>query len=334
MALSDITDGRMKMKEKILVTGAAGFIGFHVSKKLLDNNYNVVGLDNLNDYYSVELKNSRVEILNKYPDFKFQKIDLKDKHDLEKLFDMNSFQYVIHLGAQAGVRYSIENPDVYIESNIVGFLHILELSKSYKVKHLIYASSSSVYGGNTKIPFSVEDRVDNPVSLYAATKKSNELMAYSYSHLFRLPTTGVRFFTVYGPYGRPDMAYFKFTKNILEGKNIDVYNYGKMARDFTYIDDIVEGIFRLLKKPSDEEVPYNLFNIGCGNPVELMDFIKIIEDKLNKKAKINFMDMQPGDVVTTYADISKLRSYIDYNPETTFEKGIEVFLKWYKSFYL
>ncbi len=321
------------MSERILVTGAAGFIGFHVAKRLLENGFSVVGIDNLNDYYSVELKESRMSILMSYKAFTFLKKDISDKEVLDFVFKNETLDYVIHLAAQAGVRHSIEHPDSYIKSNVIGFYNILELCRKYPVKHLIYASSSSVYGGHKVTPFKESHQVDQPVSLYAATKKSNELMAYTYSHLYKVPTTGLRFFTVYGPFGRPDMAYFKFTSRIINHEVIEVYNYGKMERDFTYIDDIVEGIFRLLKKPSDAPDPYNIFNIGRGQPIQLMDFISLLEKHLEETAIMNFTEMQPGDVLTTYADVDKLKTFIDYNPQTTFEEGIKEFIRWYKSFY-
>lgn len=321
------------MSERILVTGAAGFIGFHIAKRLLENGFSVVGIDNLNDYYSVELKESRLSVLMTYKAFTFLKKDISDKEVLDLVFKNETLDYVIHLAAQAGVRHSIEQPDSYIKSNVIGFYNILELCRKYPVKHLIYASSSSVYGGHKVIPFKESHQVDQPVSLYAATKKSNELMAYTYSHLYKVPTTGLRFFTVYGPFGRPDMAYFKFTSCIINHEVIEVYNYGKMERDFTYIDDIVEGIFRLLKKPSGAPDPYNIFNIGRGQPIQLMDFISLLEKYLEETAIMNFTEMQPGDVLTTYADVDKLKTFIDYNPQTTFEEGIKEFIRWYKSFY-
>ena len=303
-----------------LVTGAAGFIGFHLSKRLLEQGKNVVGLDNLNDYYDVNLKKSRLRELEGNPGFTFYKLDLIDREGIEKLFSKNKFDYVVNLAAQAGVRYSLENPHAYIDCNIVGFLNILEGCRHNSIKHLVFASSSSVYGANTKMPFSVHHNVDHPVSLYAATKKSNELMAHTYSSLYKLPCTGLRFFTVYGPLGRPDMALFLFTKAILENKPIDVFNHGKMKRDFTYIDDIVEGIVRLIDNvpepnPSwngDEPdsatsyAPYKLYNIGNNNPVELMTFIEVLEECLGMKAVKNLMPIQPGDVPATYADIDEL----------------------------
>lgn len=335
------------MKEKVLVTGAAGFIGFHLSSLLLDENYIVVGIDNMNDYYDVKLKESRLEMLLNKKNFTFKKIDLKDKYNVDKLFKNEKFDYVINLAAQAGVRYSIENPYAYIDSNLIGFINILEACRYNPVKHLLYASSSSVYGGNKIAPFSTEHQVDHPVSLYAATKKSNELMAHTYSHLYNIPTTGLRFFTVYGPWGRPDMAYFSFTNNILEGKPIKVFNHGKMERDFTYIDDIVEGIYKLLQlvpqpntewdetkdKLSESFAPYRIYNIGNNQPVQLEEFISILEDKIGKKAERIYMEMQPGDVVRTYADTSDLEKDIGFKPSTSIEEGIDKFANWYKDFY-
>jgi UDP-N-acetyl-D-glucosamine/UDP-N-acetyl-D-galactosamine dehydrogenase len=321
---------------KILVTGCAGFIGFHLADRLLKEGYRVIGLDNLNDYYDVSLKRSRLAILQKNENFIFLEASIEDNEAIKKLFSEHWMPIVVHLAAQAGVRYSLENPEAYISSNIVGFMNILEACRNHNVEHLIYASSSSVYGSNTKMPFSVQDRVDHPISLYAATKKANELMAHTYSYLYNLKTTGLRFFTVYGPWGRPDMALFKFTKAILEGREIDIYNYGKMKRDFTYIDDIIEGIFRLIKKgdtTSEEKVPYKVYNIGNNQPVELMKFISILEDKLGKKAKKNFLPIQAGDVPETFADIDDLMRDVGFRPETPIEKGIEQFVEWYKSYY-
>jgi UDP-N-acetyl-D-glucosamine/UDP-N-acetyl-D-galactosamine dehydrogenase len=321
---------------KILVTGCAGFIGFHLADRLLKEGYTVIGLDNLNDYYDVSLKRSRLAILQKNENFIFLEASIEDNEAIKKLFSEHWMPIVVHLAAQAGVRYSLENPEAYISSNIVGFMNILEACRNHNVEHLIYASSSSVYGSNTKMPFSVQDRVDHPISLYAATKKANELMAHTYSYLYNLKTTGLRFFTVYGPWGRPDMALFKFTKAILEGREIDIYNYGKMKRDFTYIDDIIEGIFRLIKKgdtTSEEKVPYKVYNIGNNQPVELMKFISILEDKLGKKAKKNFLPIQAGDVPETFADIDDLMRDVGFRPETPIEKGIEQFVEWYKSYY-
>ena len=330
-----------KMRKKILITGAAGFIGYHVSQKLAASDAIIVGIDNLNDYYDVTLKKDRLARLSAYDNFTFIKMDLQDKLELDQLFEKERFDYVINLAAQAGVRYSIENPYAYIESNIVGFLNVLEACRHYPVKHLLYASSSSVYGGSKTVPFSVEQMVDHPVSLYAATKKSNELMAHTYSHLYNLPTTGLRFFTVYGPWGRPDMAYFSFTKAIQKGEAIKVFNNGEMERDFTYIDDIVEGISQLIgyipngKDTTDTSsaAPYSIYNIGNNAPVSLESFIGFIEDKLEKKAEKIYMDMQPGDVPRTFADVSKLQEDIGFSPDTSLEVGIGKFVEWYKSYY-
>lgn len=335
------------MNKKVLVTGAAGFIGFHLSNLLLKEGYTVVGIDNLNDYYDVKLKYGRLDILKEKENFLFKKIDLKDKEKIDKLFADECFDYVINLAAQAGVRYSIENPYAYVDSNLIGFVNILEACRHNPVKHLLYASSSSVYGGNKITPFSTEHQVDHPVSLYAATKKSNELMAHTYSHLYKIPTTGLRFFTVYGPWGRPDMAYFSFTDNILNGKPIKVFNHGKMERDFTYIDDIVEGIYKLLSLApesnaewdetkdnlSESFAPYKVYNIGNNQPVQLEKFISVLEDKIGNKAKRIYMEMQPGDVVRTYADTSDLEKTINFKPSTSIEDGLEKFTTWYKEFY-
>ncbi|OLF38383.1 NAD-dependent epimerase [Psychrobacter sp. Cmf 22.2] len=328
----------------ILVTGAAGFIGFHLIKKLLEKNCFIVGIDNINDYYDVDLKNDRIKILienSSTETFKFIKLDLADREAMSTLFSRYKFDVVINLGAQAGVRYSIENPHAYMDSNMVGFLNVLEGCRQSKVKHLLYASSSSVYGMNVKQPFSTEDRVDYPISLYAATKKSNELMAHTYSHLYNIPTTGLRFFTVYGPYGRPDMAYFSFTKKILSGQQIDVYNNGEMQRDFTYIDDIVEGIIRLIDKtpaPQNSSIttaiaPYQIYNIGNNQPVTLRRFISAIEQACGKKARENLLPMQPGDVPITYADIDELTTDVGFKPSISIEDGIAKFVEWYKQYY-
>lgn len=333
--------------DKVLVTGAAGFIGFHLSRRLLADGCSVVGLDDLNGYYDVNLKKSRLTILKTNPNFIFSHLNITDKKPLFDLVNENSFKCVINLAAQAGVRYSLENPYAYLESNINGFLNILESCKKSQVKHLIYASSSSVYGANRQMPFSVQSNVDHPISMYATTKKANELMAHTYSSLYQIPTTGLRFFTVYGPYGRPDMALFLFTKAILEGLPIDVYNHGKMKRDFTYIDDIVEGIVRLIPKipvpnrnwdgknpdPASSFAPYRLYNIGNNNPVELLHFIEILERKLGKTAIKNFLPIQPGDVEETYADIGALEDEIGFRPSTDIEKGIGEFVDWYKEYY-
>ncbi len=326
---------------KVLVTGAAGFIGFHLTLALLERDDEVVGIDNLNDYYDPALKQLRLDEIAKHPkcsNFEFIKADISDKAFMEQLFADNSFNVVVNLAAQAGVRYSLENPHAYVESNLVGFVNILEGCRHSKVKHLVYASSSSVYGMNVKQPFSTEDRVDYPISLYAATKKSNELMAHTYSHLYNTPTTGLRFFTVYGPYGRPDMAYYKFTQAILNGDPIDVYNNGVMKRDFTYIDDIVEGVVRVMDKTptpnenkySTAKPPYRIYNIGNNNPVTLRDFISAIEDACGDKAEENLLPMQPGDVPVTYADIDPLVSLCDFRPNTSIEDGIEKFVEWYR----
>ncbi len=334
------------MNNKILITGAVGFVGFHLSTKLSESNWDVVGIDNLNDYYSVELKTDRLKELEKYNNFSFLKIDLGDKETLFKLFEKEKFSYVINLAAQAGVRYSIQNPYTYVDSNIKGFLNILEACRNFSVEHLIYASSSSVYGSNVKQPFSESDNVDHPVSLYAATKKSNELMAHTYSDLYKIPTTGLRFFTVYGPWGRPDMAYYSFTKDILEGKQINVFNNGNLKRDFTYIDDIIDAIEKLIIKvpeineswdriksdPATSFAPYRVFNIGNNQPVKLMDFISVLETKLGKEANKKFLEMQPGDVLSTYADITKLSKLIGYKPTTSIEYGLEKFVQWYKNY--
>lgn len=335
------------MNSRILMTGAAGFIGFHLFTLLLDKGYQVIGVDNLNDYYDPKLKEDRLKQLEKYDNFTFYKVDLKDKQTLDNIFLTHKPDYVINLAAQAGVRYSITNPYAYVDSNLIGFMNILEACRNYPVKHLLYASSSSVYGGNKVAPFSTNHQVDHPVSLYAATKKSNELMAHTYSHLYGIPTTGLRFFTVYGPWGRPDMAYFSFTKNILEGKTINVFNHGKMERDFTYIDDIVEGIYKLIplapkaNKEWDESngdlsgsfAPYKIYNIGNNQPVQLEKFISVLEDKLGKKAVKNYMEMQPGDVLRTYADVSDLERDIDFKPNTNIEYGLGKFVEWYGDYY-
>ena len=332
---------------KILVTGAAGFIGFHASKRLLDSGYDVIGLDNLNNYYDINLKNDRLKILQEYDGFTFHKIDLKDQGEVESLFKKESPQRVIHLAAQAGVRYSIENPHAYIQSNIVGTFNILEGCRRNQVEHLVYASSSSVYGLNTKYPFSVHDKSSHPVSLYGATKISNELMAHSYSHLYKLPTTGLRFFTVYGPWGRPDMAYFLFTKSILASEPIDLYNQGNMIRDFTYIEDIVEGVCRIIKKipdpnpswsgsdpdPASSTAPYRLYNIGSNRPTPLMDYVKEIEKNLGVKAKLNLMPMQGGDVKKSHADVDDLVKDFEYSPKWNIQNGIKSFIQWYIDYY-
>ena len=344
---------------KILITGTAGFIGFHLANRLLERGDEVVGLDNINDYYDVNLKYGRLKEAGiekdvieynklvqskKYPNYKFVKLNLEDKENLFKLFEKEKFDKVCNLAAQAGVRYSLTNPDAYIQSNIVGHMNILEAVRCYDVKALSYASSSSVYGLNKKQPFSTDDNVDHPISLYAATKKADELMSHTYSYLYNIPTTGLRFFTVYGPWGRPDMALFKFVKNILEDKPIDVYNYGNMQRDFTYIDDIVEGIVRVIDNPpkpnpnwdgraSESIAPYKVYNIGNGSPVKLMDFIEAIEETLGKKAKKNLLPMQPGDVPSTWADTTDLERDLGYKPYTPVKEGIKKFVEWYRRFY-
>jgi UDP-glucuronate 4-epimerase len=334
---------------KILVTGAAGFIGFHLSNVLVKQGHQVVGMDNINDYYDVNLKYARLEALgidrvsaenwrktvssSSYDNFSFQRLGLEDKEGLDALFSSSNFEVVCNLAAQAGVRYSLENPNAYVDSNLVGFVNILECCRHNKIKHLVYASSSSVYGTNTKIPFSTEDAVDHPISLYAATKKSNELMAHTYSHLFELPTTGLRFFTVYGPWGRPDMALFLFTEAIVQGKSLKVYNHGNMERDFTYVADIVEGVKRIIEKPKSKENLYKVYNIGNNNSVKLMDFIKEIEVQVGRKGDKDFMDIQPGDVAKTWADVEGLIKDYDYQPNTPVKQGISDFVKWYKDFY-
>jgi len=332
---------------KYLVTGAAGFIGFHVATRLLAAGNEVVGLDNMSDYYDVQLKIDRLKQLEAEAQFRFVKCDLADREGISQIFQKNHFDRVIHLAAQAGVRYSIENPHVYIDSNLVGTCHILEGCRAIEVPHLVYASSSSVYGANTKMPFSTHHNVDHPVSLYAATKKANELMAHTYSHLYRIPTTGLRFFTVYGPWGRPDMALFLFTKAILSGKTIDVYNFGKMRRDFTYIDDIVEGVLRVTENipapnpewtgdapdPATSAAPYKVYNIGNNNPVELLHMIEALESTLGKKAKRHLMPIQPGDVPATYADVDDLINDVAFKPNTSIEEGIEKFVAWYRAYY-
>ena len=321
-----------------LVTGAAGFIGFHLSQRLLAKGDTVIGIDNLNSYYEVSLKKDRLAKLESHPNFSFYQLDLADRQGMENLFKQHHFDFVAHMAAQAGVRYSLENPHAYIDSNLVGFGNILEGCRHSDVKHLVYASSSSVYGKNKKIPFSVEDNVDYPVSLYAATKKANELMAHSYSHLYNIPTTGLRFFTVYGPWGRPDMAVFIFTKAILEDKPIKVFNHGQMKRDFTYVDDVVEGVVRVIDRiPQTGEpatsAPYQVYNIGNNQPVELMKLIETIENSLGKKAVKEMLPMQPGDVPRTYADVDALMNDVDFRPDTPIEVGIDKFVAWYRGYY-
>jgi UDP-glucuronate 4-epimerase len=321
---------------KILVTGAAGFIGYYVTLQLLSRGDQVVGVDNLNDYYDVSLKQARLDQIAKHPqasNFKFIKLDLADGEATADLFRQKQFDRVVHLAAQAGVRYSLQNPNAYVQSNLVGFTNVLEGCRHSQVKHLVYASSSSVYGGNTKMPFSEKDTVDTPVSLYAATKKANELMAHTYSHLYGLPTTGLRFFTVYGPWGRPDMSPFLFADAILNNKPIKVFNHGDMMRDFTYVDDIVEGVIRVLDKPATpqegSQVPYRIFNIGNSQPEKLMDFIGIMENAFGKEAEKEFLPMQAGDVKATYADTSPLEAWVGFKPQTSLKEGVQKFAAWY-----
>jgi UDP-glucuronate 4-epimerase len=334
-------------RKKILVTGAAGFIGFHLCQRLLEQGNLVVGLDNLNPYYDVRLKTDRLRQLEGKENFSFRKLDLSDQEGMSGLFSQEGFEIVVNLAAQAGVRYSLINPQSYVESNLMGFLNILEGCRHHQIKHLVFASSSSVYGANTKMPFSIHDNVDHPVSLYAATKKSNELMAHTYASLYRIPCTGLRFFTVYGPWGRPDMALFLFTKAILEGKTIEVFNYGKMQRDFTYIDDIIEGVARIMDHmpepnpdwsgthpdPGNSFAPYRLYNIGNNQPVELMRFIEVLEDCLGKKAEKEFLPLQLGDVPATYAEVDDLMAAVGFKPATGIEEGIAKFVTWYRAYY-
>ena len=332
---------------KLLVTGAAGFIGYHAARQLLERGDEVVGLDNLNDYYDVTLKEGRLKQLAPFERFRFVKLDVADRKGIEDLFARERFQRVIHLAAQAGVRYSLKNPHAYIESNVLGFMNMIEASRQNRIEHLVYASSSSVYGANTKMPFSVHQNVDHPLSMYAATKKANELMAHVYSSLHGLPTTGLRFFTVYGPWGRPDMALFSFTRNILEGKPIDVYNYGNHRRDFTYIDDIVQGVVHAADRiarpdpkwssddpdPGTSRVPYRLYNIGNNKPVELMRYIEVVEQALGREAVKNMLPMQPGDVPDTFADVDDLARDVGYRPATPVEEGVKRFVAWYLEYY-
>lgn len=332
---------------KVLVTGVAGFIGYHLAQRLLSQGIDIYGIDNLNDYYDVQLKQDRLAQLQPQARFTFERLDLANRDRILQLFPEQHFDYVINLAAQAGVRYSIQNPFAYVDSNMAGFVNLLEGCRQTQVKHLVFASSSSVYGANTKIPFAVTDNVDYPISLYAASKKANELMAHVYSHLYNLPTTGLRFFTVYGPWGRPDMAYFKFVQAIEEGRAIDVYNFGQMKRDFTYIDDIVEGVVRVMHQPpqirtqastshpeeSTSKAPYKLYNIGNNSPVELGTFIEVIEKALGKTAQKNFLPMQPGDVPATYADVDELIKDVGFKPSTTIDEGINRFVQWYRDYY-
>ncbi|MGC1393079.1 MAG: NAD-dependent epimerase [Coleofasciculaceae cyanobacterium] len=331
----------------ILVTGAAGFIGFHLCQRLLNRGDQVIGIDNLNDYYDVFLKQARLTQLQQLPGFSFQKLDLANQEGMTQLFASQHFDGVVNLAAQVGVRYSVKNPQAYVQSNLVGFVNILEGCRYSGIEHLVFASSSSVYGANTKIPFSVHNTVDHPVSIYGASKKANELMAHTYSHLYRLPITGLRFFTVYGTWGRPDMAPFLFTKAILEGQPINVFNHGKMRRDFTYVDDIVEGVVRVLDKvpeanpnwsgdapdPSSSNAPYKLYNIGNNQPIELMHFIEVLENCLGKKAEKNMLPLQPGDVLATYADVDDLVQDVGFKPNTSIETGVEKFVAWYREYY-
>jgi len=333
--------------KKVLVTGAAGFIGYHLSKKLLENSIAVVGLDNLNDYYDPGLKQARLDQVTPHNSFEFANIDLADRPAMENLFTQHQFDAVVNLAAQAGVRYSLKNPYSYVDTNVVGFVNILEGCRHNGVKHLVFASSSSVYGANTKMPFSVHDNVDHPVSLYAASKKSNELMAHAYSHLFGLKCTGLRFFTVYGPWGRPDMAYFLFTKAILEGRAIDIFNNGKMKRDFTYIDDIIEGVYRVIHKlpepnpewngdhpdPPTSYCPYRIYNLGNNQVVDLMKFVECLEECIGKKAIKNFLPMQNGDVPATFANIDDLVQDVGFKPDTPIEEGLKKFVDWYRAHY-
>jgi UDP-glucuronate 4-epimerase len=331
----------------ILVTGAAGFVGYHVARRLLDRGDTVVGLDNLNAYYDVSLKEARLVQLTSHPGFRFAKLDVADREGMASLFAHERPQRIVHLAAQAGVRYSIANPHAYVDSNLVGFANILEGCRHNGAEHLVYASSSSVYGGNTSLPFSEHDNIDHPVSLYAATKKANELMAHTYSHLFRLPTTGLRFFTVYGPWGRPDMALFLFTKAILEGRPIDVFNHGNMVRDFTYIDDIVEGVVRVVDRPAEahpafeparpdpgtSNAPYRVFNIGNSQPTPLSEYIEALEDALGRKAQRNYLPMQPGDVPATSANTDELDAWVGFKPNTPVREGVRRFVEWYREYH-
>ncbi len=337
----------MKLNKNIIVTGSAGFIGFSLCRNLLERGDNIIGIDNHNDYYDPKIKEARFDQLTKFSNYKHYRIDLTDNHKLREIFQKYKSEIVVNLAAQAGVRYSIENPLAYINSNIVGFANILENCRNYKINHLVYASTSSVYGANTKMPFSENDSVNHPLSVYAASKKSNELMAHSYSHLFQLPTTGLRFFTVYGPWGRPDMALFKFTKAILENKPIDVFNFGEHTRDFTYIDDVVEGIVKVIDnpatkninwnskvpKPSSSQAPWCVYNVGNNKPVKLMNYINALEKALNKKAIINYLPLQAGDVPDTNADINNFKKKLGYSPATSVIDGVKHFVQWYKDYY-
>ena len=317
----------------ILITGSAGFIGYHVSKKILDKNIRVIGIDNINNYYDINLKKNRIKDLKKNKKFSFYKVDLSNYKKLDNIVKNKKIKIIIHLAAQAGVRYSIANPRTYFKSNLEGFFNILEISRHNNIKHLIYASTSSVYGDSKKFPLSEKNRTDQPLSFYAATKKSNEVMAHSYSYIYKLSCTGVRFFTVYGPFGRPDMALFKFTKHILNNQPIDLYNKGNHFRDFTYVDDIVDGIYSLIKKQSKKSIPYEIFNIGNGTPKKLLDYLKHIEKNLNKISKINKLPLQVGDIVKTHSNINKLKKYTGYKPKTNIKIGISRFIEWYKDYY-
>tara|TARA_X000000950_G_scaffold102342_1_gene129291 strand:+ start:39793 stop:40761 length:969 start_codon:yes stop_codon:yes gene_type:complete len=317
----------------ILITGAAGFIGYHLSKKILNKNTEVIGIDNINNYYDINLKKNRIKELKKNKKFLFYKIDICEYKKLNNIVKKNNIKYIIHLAAQAGVRYSIKEPRTYFKSNLEGFFNVLEISRHNNIKHLIYASTSSVYGDTKKFPLSEINRTDKPLSFYAATKKSNEVMAHSYSYIYKLPCTGVRFFTVYGPFGRPDMALFKFTKNILNNQPIELYNKGNHFRDFTYIDDIVDGIYSLIKKQSKKSIPYEIFNIGNGTPKKLLDYLKHIENNLNKISKTKKLPLQVGDIVKTHSNINKLKKYTSYKPKTNIKIGISRFIEWYKDYY-
>ena len=318
---------------KILVTGCAGFIGFHLSNYLLKQNLEVIGIDNLNEYYDVNLKKTRISLLKKFKNFKFNKFDLIKKNRLNEIIKKNKISYIVHLAAQAGVRYSIQNPQTYFINNLEVFFNILETSKTNKIKHLIFASTSSVYGENTKFPLNENDNTDNPISFYAATKKSNEILAHSYSYIYKLPCTALRFFTVYGPFGRPDMALFKFTKKILQNKKIELYNHGNHFRDFTYIADIIDGITPIIKKPKKDKIPFNIFNIGKGKSQKLISYLNSIEKKLNKKAKIKKIPLQLGDIKKTHSDVSLLNKYSGYSPTTDIDKGVSDFIDWYLEYY-
>ncbi len=335
------------MPAPILITGAAGFIGFHLARLCLERGHAVTGFDNVNDYYDPRIKEARLQLLSRNPNFVFHRADLTDAEALKRVLENSAAETVVHLAAQAGVRYSLENPRAYVDANVVGFLNVLEACRYQGIRHLTYASTSSVYGANTKMPFSEHEGVNHPLTLYAATKKANEMMAHTYSHLFGIPTTGLRFFTVYGPWGRPDMALFRFTKNILEGEPIDVYNHGKHRRDFTYVEDILEGIYRIAQQPppsypawdgnqpdpASSLAPFRIYNIGNNNPVELLEYIRVLEEKLGRKAKMNFLPLQPGDVPDTMADVGDLMRDVGFKPQTSVETGISSFVDWYREYY-